>query len=220
MLCSCTALLALACLATPAAPGGDAKQFARWEKDIAAFVKRDAAKPPPENAVLFVGSSTIRLWDLEKSFPGVPTINRGFGGSQTADVVHFAPRIVVKYKPRVIVFYSGDNDINAGKSPEQVSADFQALVDVVRKELPKTKLIVLSIKPSPSRWKLYDKMKEANRLNAAIAQKTPNVVFLNVAFLMLNSEGMPRTELYAKDGLHINADGYHQWSTALRPHLK
>src|SRR6516164_10408221 len=108
-------------------PTGRAEEkadFSRWEKDIAAFERRDRDKPPPKNAVLFVGSSSIRLWDLPKSFAGVEVINRGFGGSHLADVVHFAPRIVLPYEPRLIVLYAGDNDIAAGKTPERVHADF------------------------------------------------------------------------------------------------
>lgn len=214
----CLILLSLTCLALPAARGG-AQQPNRWESTIAAFEKSDAQKPPPQNAVLFVGSSTIRIWDLPKSFPDVQTINRGFGGSQIADVVHFA-HIIARYKPHIIVFFSGDNDINAKKTPEQVAADFQKLADFVRKELPQTKLIVLSIKPSPSRWKLYDKMKQANQLIAAIARKTPNVTWVDVGSKLLGADGMPRPEFYAKDGLHLNAEGYRVWSNVVRPLLK
>src|SRR5262245_56312343 len=88
----------------------DKADFSRWEKDIAAFERRDKEKPPPKNAILFAGSSSIRLWDLSKSFPGLQAINRGFGGSQLADVTHFAPRIALNYEPRLIVLYAGDND--------------------------------------------------------------------------------------------------------------
>jgi hypothetical protein len=93
--------------------------FARWEKEIAAFEQQDRESPSPKNAILFVGSSSIRLWDLPRSFPGTDVINRGFGGTQLADAAHFAPRIVVKYEPRLVVLYAGDNDVAAGKNPEQ-----------------------------------------------------------------------------------------------------
>src|SRR5438270_868126 len=101
-------------------------KFTRWEKEIAVFEKQDQAKAPPRGGVVFVGSSTIRLWKLDKSFPELHALNRGFGGSQLADSVHFAPRIVLKYEPRVVVLYAGDNDLAARKTPEQVFADFQA----------------------------------------------------------------------------------------------
>ncbi len=102
--------------------------FDRWEKSIAAFEKQDKENPPPMNGVVFAGSSSIRLWDLKKSFPDLDAINRGFGGSQIIDSVHFAPRIIVKHKPRMVVLFAGDNDLNAGKSPEQVLEDFRAFV--------------------------------------------------------------------------------------------
>src|SRR5690242_4123501 len=121
-----TGLLLVPALLVPHTRAEEKPDFSRWEKDIAAFEKSDRDRPPPKNAVLFVGSSSIRLWDLAKSFPDVPTINRGFGGSQLADSVHFAPRIVLPYEPRVVVLYAGDNDLAAGKTPEQVHADFRA----------------------------------------------------------------------------------------------
>src|SRR5690606_31638453 len=105
--------------------------FARWEKAISAFEEQDRKSPPPKGAVLFVGSSSIRLWNLEKSFPHHSTINRGFGGSQIADSVHFADRLILKHEPKVIVSYAGDNDISAKKSPERVASDFQSFVKVV-----------------------------------------------------------------------------------------
>src|ERR1700722_3465137 len=116
------------------APDKDKNDAQRWEKTIAAFEKRDADKPPPKDAILFVGSSSIVRWDVAKSFPDLDVINRGFGGSQIGDAVYFAPRIVVKYQPRVVVFYAGDNYLSGGKTPEQVRDDFKAFAEIVRKE--------------------------------------------------------------------------------------
>jgi hypothetical protein len=135
----------------------DRPDFSKWEKAVAAFEQQGKEKPPPKNAVLFAGSSSIRLWDLKKSFPDVEVINRGFGGSQLADSVHFAPRLILKHEPRLVVVYAGDNDIAAGKSPEQVSEDFQGLVTAVHKELPKTMVVFIAIKPSPARWQQVEK---------------------------------------------------------------
>ncbi len=147
-----TAALLLTLFQVSVARGEDkpkAPDFDRWESEIKAIEKRLADKPPPENPILFVGSSTIRRWDLAKSFPDLGAVNVGFGGSQTADATHFAPRIVLKYKPRLIVFYSGDNDLAGGKTPETVAADFKEFVAVVHKELPKTKIVLVSVKPCP-----------------------------------------------------------------------
>jgi lysophospholipase L1-like esterase len=194
--------------------------FARWEKDIAAFEQRDQEKPPPKNAILFAGSSSIRLWDLTKSFPGMETINRGFGGSQLADVVHFAPRIVLPYQPRRIVLYAGDNDIAVGKTPEQVHADFQAFDRAVHEKLPKIRIVYISIKPSLRRWHLIDKIRKANALIEAECKKSDRLVYLDVVAPMLGKDGKPRPELFADDGLHLNAKGYALWAELLKPHLE
>jgi lysophospholipase L1-like esterase len=193
---------------------------ARWEKDIAAFEQRDREKPPPKNAVVFVGSSSIRLWDLSKSFPGVETINRGFGGSQLADSAHFAPRLVVKYEPRLVVLYAGDNDLAAGKTPEQVADDFRALVRAVREGLPKERIVFLSIKPSIQRWKLVDKVRRANALIEAMCKQEEGLLYVDVGTPLLGDDGKPRPELFREDGLHLNDKGYEVWASVLKPYLK
>lgn len=197
----------------------DKADFTRWEKDIAAFEQRDREKPPPKNALLFVGSSSIRLWDLSKSFAGVEAINRGFGGSQLADVVHFAPRIVLPYEPRRIVLYAGDNDIAAGKTPERVFADFQAFDRVVHKKYPKIRIVYIAIKPSLRRWPLIDKIRKANALIEVECKKSDGLVYLDVVAPMLGKDGKPRPELFRDDGLHLNAKGYALWTELLKPHL-
>lgn len=196
------------------------RDFARWEKEIAAFEKQDGEKAPPRNAVLFVGSSSIRLWDVARSFQGMDVINRGFGGSQVADAAHFAPRLVSKHQPRVVVFYAGDNDIAAGRKPQQVLEDFQSFVRAVRKDLPQTRILFVSIKPSPRRWSLQDEMTRANALVEAFCKREHNLAYVDVVKPMLGADGKPRPELFVKDGLHLNADGYSLWTKLVQPHLK
>ena len=125
----------------------DAHDSSKWKNAIAKFEASDKTDPPQKNAILFVGSSSIRLWDLKESFPDFVTINRGFGGSQLADSVQFIDRIVLNHQPQAVVMYAGDNDINAGKSPERVFADFAEFVAILRKKLPDTCLLYTS--PSP-----------------------------------------------------------------------
>lgn len=194
--------------------------FERWEDDIAAFERRDAQNPPPENAVLFVGSSSIRLWDLEMSFPKIETINRGFGGSQIADSVHFADRIVLKHKPRIVVMYAGDNDINAGKSPERVAADFKKFIKTVHADLPETRILFIAIKPSIKRWALAGKMKQANRRIKKICDTNDLLAYIDIFTPMLGPDGRPREELFVEDGLHLNETGYQLWADRVAPHLK
>jgi lysophospholipase L1-like esterase len=195
--------------------------FTRWEKAIAAFEEQDAKSPPPKNGVIFVGSSSIRGWNLAKSFPEPKDLlNRGFGGSQLADSVHFAPRLVTKHRPRLVVLYAGDNDLAAGKSPEQVLADFQAFVQVVHKELPKTRIAFVAIKPSLARWKNIDRIRKANSLVETYCKKDDRLAYIDVVKPMLGDDGMPRAELFVKDGLHLSEKGYELWASLVKPHLK
>jgi lysophospholipase L1-like esterase len=202
-------------------PGGEARTDpSRWEKDIAVFEQRDRQKPPPKDAAVFVGSSSIRLWDLGKSFPGVETINRGFGGSQLSDSAHFALRIVVPYQPRLVVLYAGDNDLAAGKTPEQVADDFRSFVRAVRDGLPKARIVFLSIKPSIQRWKLVEKGRRANDLIEAVCKQGEGLLYVDVGTPLLGADGKPRPELFRADGLHLNEKGYEVWASIVKPYLE
>lgn len=193
---------------------------AAWEEDMRRFEAADAASPPPQHAVLFVGSSSIRFWEsLATDFPGQPVINRGFGGSEVRDSTWYADRIVVPYAPRLIVFYAGDNDLQAGRTPAQVRDDFVAFVQRVRKDLPDTRIAYISIKPSPSRARLMPKMAEANALIRHAASRLPRVDFIDVYSRMLDGAGRPRPELFREDQLHMNRAGYDIWRDALAPEL-
>src|SRR5262249_28896070 len=137
----------------------------KWESEIKAFEAADKTNPPPANAILFVGSSSIRLWkDLVKDFPGFEIIQRGFGGSEISDVTAFAQRIVIRYRPAQVVLYAGDNDIANAKNPEQILSNFKACVAAVHDKLPESKITFISIKPSPSRWKFAGQVKQANAM--------------------------------------------------------
>ncbi len=200
--------------------GDDTNHFARWEKDIAAFAKSDHENPPPKNGIVFVGSSSIRLWDLKKSFPAMSVINRGFGGSHLADVVHFVRTLVIKHQPRLVVLYAGENDIAAGAKPAQVAGDFREFVRIVHKELPETEIIYLSIKPSVARWKIVEELRTANRLIEEECKKDRLLRFLDVATPLLGDDGKPRRELFADDGLHLNEKGYAVWASILKSLLE
>jgi lysophospholipase L1-like esterase len=217
-------LASLLLLSTTAFPrqghADDKADFSRWEKTIATFEELDKVNPPPRNAILFAGSSSIRMWDLKKSFPALDVINRGFGGSQIADSVHFAPRLILKHEPRLVVFYAGDNDIAAGKKPEQVLEDFQALVKAIHKELPKTRVAFLSIKPSLARWKHVETQRKANALIEDFCKQDERLLYEDMGKSLLGDDGKPRDDLFAKDGLHLNAKGYEVWTAVLKPHLK
>ena len=191
----------------------------RWEKAIGSFLAADEKEPPAEQGILFVGSSSIRLWNLPKYFPKLQPINRGFGGSEICDSTHWIEQLVLKHKPRLVVLYAGDNDIAVGKSAEQVHRDFSAFCKKLYQQLPETKLLYIAIKPSLSRWKHAPAMKEANALITADCKKDARLTFVDIWPPMLGKDGKPRPELFAEDGLHLNEQGYALWTGLLRQHL-
>lgn len=193
---------------------------AQWKAEIDAMTASDANQPPPQHAVLFVGSSSIRLWTtLAQDFPGVPTINRGFGGSAIVDSTFYADRIVLPCHPRLIVMYAGDNDIQEGRTPQQVADDFKAFVARVRRDLPDVAVAYIAIKPSVAREALWPRMRDANDRIRRWAATQRDVRFVDIATPMLDAHGKPRPELLREDGLHMNRAGYAIWIEALRPVL-
>jgi lysophospholipase L1-like esterase len=191
----------------------------RFEAEVAAYEAADRLSPPPSGATVFVGSSSIRLWDLARSFPDLPTINRGLVGSQLADAVRYADRIVVPYRPRSVVVYAGDNDIDGGATSEQVAVQFERFVRVVRARLPDVRIVFIGIKPSLQRWDVVERVRLANALIRAYATHDDRVAFVDIDQAMLGWDERPRGGLFVPDGLHLSAEGYQLWTTLLRPLL-
>jgi lysophospholipase L1-like esterase len=190
----------------------------RWEKDIAAFEAADQVTPPPKGEVLFVGSSTIRLWDLKASFPDLKTINRGFGGSEMQDTTRYVDRIVVPYSPRIVVVYAGDNDI-MGTPSEQIVIAFERFVRAVHAKLPDTKILYIGIKPSLLRWNSVDRMRQANAMIRQFCERDDRLGFVDTDNAMLGWDEKPRKELYVSDGLHLTPAGYQILNALVRPFL-
>jgi lysophospholipase L1-like esterase len=213
-----TILLTLLVLSFGAhAKGPDHSQ---WEPDIRAFEASDRTNPPPANAVLFIGSSSIRFWkSLASDFPGYRVINRGFGGSDLDDATAFADRIEAPYHPAAIVMYAGDNDLQNGDTPEQVRDDFAAFVTKVRASQPTVPVAFISIKPSVARVGLLPGILQANRLIRDWAMGQKDVAFLDVVPAMLDAQGQPKPDLFIEDGLHMNAKGYALWIAQVKPWL-
>jgi lysophospholipase L1-like esterase len=199
----------------------NAPHHLQWEKAIQAFEAADKTNPPPRNAILLLGSSSIRLWkDAPAQFPEHRLINRGFGGSHLADSVAFTERIVLPYQPKLVLLYAGDNDIAAGKSPEQVATDFKAFVTKVQAALPATRIAFIAIKPSPSRLKFLPAIKTANRLIQESIAGQPQLEYVEVFTPMLGADGQPRAELFVGDQLHLNDAGYKLWAGIVKPVLE
>jgi lysophospholipase L1-like esterase len=193
----------------------------KWEKEIAAFEQKDREQSPKKHGILFIGSSSIRMWKtLAEDFPGYSVINRGFGGSQISDSVYFTPRIVLPYEPRQIFFYAGGNDINAGKAPDAVAAEFEKFANGVHAKLPETKIEFISIAPNHKRWAQIEQVRQTNALVRAFCEKNPGWLrFIDVHPVMLGADGKPLPDIYIADGLHMNAKGYALWTKLLKPYL-
>ena len=189
-----------------------------WEDEIRQFEAADRQDPPKPGGILFVGSSSIRLWPrLQAEFPGVNVIQRGIGGAILLDVLHFTPRIVLPYKPKLIFLYAGDNDLADGWTPQAVFQNYKAFVRVVHRALPTTRIVYISIKPSPQRWAIAPKARATNALISDYAARNPNLSYVDVFTPMLGADGLPREELYGDDHLHMNSRGYALWKQLLTP---
>jgi len=193
----------------------------RYEAEIAAFEAADRTSFPPAGGVLFVGSSTIRLWTtLAEDFPGIPVINRGFGGAFIAEVLKYSDRIILPYRPKAIVLFIGGNDIADGRTPESVLKTFKQLTDKIHLALPETQLFYISINPTIARWNLQAQMDATNRLLADYIGGQAWISFIDSAAHMLGPDGKPRIELLADDSLHLNREGYRMLTSLVKPRLE
>ncbi len=200
-----------------AAAGAPQPHAAAFESDIKAFEVADRTLRSPTPRIVFIGSSSIRLWDtLAKDFPGHRVVNRGFGGSYVADSTYFADRILPPHKSPLIFMYAGANDIDHGNTPQTVAADFKAFAAKVWASSPTTVIAFISIAPNPARWHQVDGVRKANKLIAAYCETDARLKFIDVFPLMLGADGKPRPELFMDDGLHMNHKGYDLWIPPVR----
>ena len=193
----------------------------RFEETIYAFQAQDKTAPPPEGAIVCIGSSSMRGWHgtIQMDLAPLTIIPRGFGGSTMHDALYYAERIVIAYKPRAVVLYEGDNDIALGISPEQVLETFFTLVSKIHNAFPQTRIYVLSIKPSIARWNFWPQMQEANQFLKAACEANALLTYIDVAAPMLNEHNEPKKEIFVQDMLHMNEKGYILWKAAVRPVL-
>lgn len=221
MLRLCLALLLLGTAAAWADQRADnAPRPGRWGQALREFAAADRVKPPRPGAVVVVGSSSIRLWHgLENQFGSSVVLKRGFGGARLSDCIEHFEQLVVKYRPRLVLLYAGDNDLADGTPPREVLRRFAVFAEKIRQRLPGARLAFISIKPSPAREQLLQQARIANRLIESYVRGRPGLAYVDVFNAMLGADGLPRRELFAADGLHLNADGYALWRAALAPVL-
>ena len=190
--------------------------------EIQLFKLEDSIMPPPQNAILFVGSSSFKKWtDMQSYFPGYTVINRGFGGSALPDVIRYANDIIFRYNPKEIVIYCGENDFanDSTVSSETVFNRFKTLYNLIRGKMSDVQIVYISIKPSPSRRQYWKRMIIANEMIKNFISKQSNTSFIDVFSLMLNANNQPKPEIFLSDSLHMNANGYAIWKKAIEPYL-
>jgi lysophospholipase L1-like esterase len=184
----------------------------RFEPEVLKFEALDRRIPPPPRPILFVGSSSIRLWtNLPTSIQERPVLNRGFGGSRFKDLLRFFNRVVLPYGPSVLLVYEGDNDLADGQTPAEIAQDLAMFLDRAETELRGTSVVLLTVKPSPSRRHLLEAQSEFNRRLQTLAASRQRVRVVDVASPLLDSRGEPDPRFFAADQLHLNADGYEMW---------
>lgn len=191
----------------------------RFVSEINAFKDWDEKNSFPEDAILFVGSSSIRMWKTATAFPGLPIINRGFGGAHISDVIHYYQHVIKKYNPALIVFYAGDNDVAGSKSVKQVFSDYKQIVKMIRKDNPDVKFVYVPIKPSSSRWEFWEDMAEVNKKIKEFNDDDAKLYYIDLASPMLRLNGKPNDNLFLEDQLHLNDIGYEIWNEKMAPLL-
>jgi hypothetical protein len=194
-----------------------------FDNEIRAFKHQDSLSAPPQNGILFIGSSSIRKWtDLEQRFPGKPIIRRGVGGCELWQIVdYYTPYILFPYHPRKIFIYAGENDLAAGKSGKFVFEEFEKLFAMINKQLPQATVYFMSIKPSPSRIKYFGQVVIANDLIKNYLANKPNSAFIDVSTVIFkNNTTVSDSSLFEKDYLHLNSKGYDKWQSVLAPYVK
>jgi lysophospholipase L1-like esterase len=195
----------------------------RFEADIKAFATADAANPPAKGGILFVGSSIFRLWTtVAEQMAPLPVLNRAFGGSRTGDQLFRFEQVVLPYRPKVIVYYCGSNDIKAtaADAPEVIFGRFREFSERVRKELPGTRLIFVSSTRSPDRVPRWEQVDHYNALVRAYCAATPGHTFVDVNPALVDANGHPRLELYRDDKLHFHPPAYVEFTRIIRPVLE
>jgi len=193
----------------------------RYRAAIEAFLENDKTNPPPANGILFIGSSIFRQWKtLAEQMAPLPVFNRAFGGSQTPDILFYMDKVVLPYRPRVIVYYCGSNDVNAGRDAETIFGNFRTFAEKVHAALPDTQIFYVSINRAPDKRKRWDVVDAANRMAQRYSERTAKLGYIDVNPALFGPDGEPRAELYLPDNLHFKAPAYVAFTAIIKPVLE
>ncbi|MDJ0698363.1 MAG: GDSL-type esterase/lipase family protein [Woeseiaceae bacterium] len=229
LICCLGVLVLSGCMQAPAEPNGDdflepfrARAVADWEDDIQRFEARDAVEAHPDDAILFVGSSSIRLWEtLAADMAPYPVIQRGYGGARYSDMAVYAARLIEPHDYRAMVMFVA-NDVSGearDHSPEQVGRFVRYILDIARSHRPRAPIFIVEITPTESRFNVWTEIRKVNATLREIALTTDNTYFIPTAEYYLDASGNPRPEFFVDDRLHLNADGYALWTKLIRRRL-
>ena len=187
----------------------------RFRATMTAFSEQDRLTPAPQGAVLGVGSSSMRYWAtdglFDAHFSPLTVINRGFGGSVMNDVAYFLEETVLRYQPRAVLLYEGDNDVSRGIPLRSILASLELIIERIHTQDASIRIYLLSVKPSLARWPLWPLIQSVNHAFEQRAMVDSRITFIDVGRNMLNAEGEPKPEIFVGDGLHLNAAGYALW---------
>jgi len=184
--------------------------------EIREFAEQDRRQPPQTNAIVFAGSSSFRLWgNLPAAFPGLAVVNRGFGGSTMRDLLQHFDRVVAAQRPRAVLVYEGDNDLAKQRTPAEVAAEYVEFLDRMHRQFPGTPVVLLAVKPSPSRRSLLEQQRDLNQRIRALCDARPGVAFADTFAAVLNDAGEPDLALFEADQLHLNERGYRAWTPVI-----
>ncbi|MEO8025745.1 MAG: GDSL-type esterase/lipase family protein [Bryobacteraceae bacterium] len=198
-----------------------AQDPARFETQIRAFLEKDEASPPPKHAILFIGSSIFRQWTmLTEQMTPLPVFNRAFGGSQTPDILYYMDKVVLPYEPRIVVYYCGSNDVNAGRDADAIAANFRTFAERVHAALPETRIFYVSINRAPDKRKRWDVVDSANAQVREYCKRSARMGFVDVNPALFGPDGEPRMELYLPDKLHFKAPAYVEFTAIVKPVLE
>jgi lysophospholipase L1-like esterase len=198
-----------------------AQTIGKFEKEIINFERADSINPPDKQQVLFIGSSSIRLWrDFSERFKDYAVINRGFGGAELSDITRYAHRIIIPYRPSKVFIYGGDNDIGGNQSSEQIFMEFVELFNLLSTKLPGTRFYFISVKPSPRRWKYITQLQDVNKkISDFIKEQHCSWTFIDVYHPMLGEDGLPKANIFLPDKIHLNSKGYDIWEKLIKEHM-
>jgi lysophospholipase L1-like esterase len=194
----------------------------KYEKEISAFEQLDNTEKYEDNSILFVGSSSIRLWStLKADIAPYPVIQRGFGGSRTPDVVYYLKRIAYPHQFSAVVIFVA-NDITGSSNdlaPKETLKNYREMVRIIRAKYRLQPIFIIEITPSQSRWKYWPQIQQTNALLKKLCNKEKNLHFIETARNFLNENSEPRNELFREDHLHLNREGYLVWGRLIKPEL-